>query len=232
MAETLTDRSTEGQSASRSEFDRVAGFYEWLANVYSTGQIASAKASQVRYMKPGQNVLYVGVGAGEDALLAARAGVDLVCLDSSPGMLDRLRRRLPELKGHVELICEDVFDHRRWGAYDVVVANFFLNCFEAEMVPRVMDHLAGLIRPGGQLMIADVAPPQGSLVYRWLQLAHHAVGNSFFWALGLVALHPIWDYRRYFSALHLELQHVEKFRLLGIGPIGYESLVVRRACDP
>ncbi|HKF76760.1 MAG TPA: methyltransferase domain-containing protein [Candidatus Dormibacteraeota bacterium] len=50
-------------------------------------------------------VLYVGVGAGRLAVPLAAAGVDLVGVDVHPGMLVRLRERLPDLplvEGRIE----------------------------------------------------------------------------------------------------------------------------------
>ena len=41
-------------------------------------------------------VLYLGVGAGRLAVPLAAAGVELVGVDAHPGMLERLRARLPE----------------------------------------------------------------------------------------------------------------------------------------
>ncbi len=40
-------------------------------------------------------VLYLGVGAGRQAVPLVRSGIDLVGADAHPGMLARLRRRLP-----------------------------------------------------------------------------------------------------------------------------------------
>ena len=43
-------------------------------------------------------VLYLGIGAGRIAVPLHAAGVDLVGLDSHPGMLDRLRARMPDIR--------------------------------------------------------------------------------------------------------------------------------------
>jgi len=43
-------------------------------------------------------VLYLGVGTGRLAVPLHAAGIDLVGVDSHPGMLERLRRRLPEME--------------------------------------------------------------------------------------------------------------------------------------
>src|SRR5215469_8115811 len=43
-------------------------------------------------------VLYLGIGAGRLAVPLAAAGVALVGVDAHPGMLDRLRARLPDVE--------------------------------------------------------------------------------------------------------------------------------------
>src|SRR6202035_2611852 len=40
-------------------------------------------------------VLYLGIGSGRIAVPLSAAGIELVGVDSHPGMLDRLRERLP-----------------------------------------------------------------------------------------------------------------------------------------
>ena len=49
-------------------------------------------------------VLYLGVGAGRLAAPLVAAGVELVGVDAHPGMLARLRERLPALETHEGLI--------------------------------------------------------------------------------------------------------------------------------
>ncbi len=62
-------------------------------------------------------VLYAGVGAGRLAVPLARAGVDLVGVDPHPGMLERLRPRLPGVELHQSRI-EDLAGERR---FDLVI---------------------------------------------------------------------------------------------------------------
>jgi demethylmenaquinone methyltransferase/2-methoxy-6-polyprenyl-1,4-benzoquinol methylase len=213
----------------KCSFDRVAWFYEVLAYIYSTGQIAAAKASQVDQMMPGDKVLYAGVGAGEDAALAAERGIELTCIDLSQSMLDRTEKKLARKNLTAQLICDDMFNHDRYHHYDIVTANFFLNAFDSAEMPKMLAHLASLIRPSGRLLIADVAVPQGPLPFRLIHRIHNAAGLVFFWALGLVSLHPIYDYTEHFANLHLQLVDTQCFRLFRVGPISYQSMTVVRA---
>jgi demethylmenaquinone methyltransferase/2-methoxy-6-polyprenyl-1,4-benzoquinol methylase len=209
-------------------YTAVAAIYETLAACYSGGQIAAAKRAQLAEMQSGDRVLYVGVGAGEDAVEAARLGVRLTCLDLSSAMLTHLEARLgPDAQA--EIICGNAFDHTRPGYYDVVTANFFLNAFSEPAMREMLAHLAGLLRPGGKLLIADLALPQGNVVARMAQRAYSRFANVAFRAFGLVPLHPIYDYRSLFAACHLDCVRSASFRLCGFGPVAYETLTAVRA---
>ncbi|QDV33138.1 class I SAM-dependent methyltransferase [Tautonia plasticadhaerens] len=213
-------------------FDRAAWFYEPLARIYSLGKIEAAKASQLGLMNPGDRVLYVGVGAGEDAVLAARVGADLTCIDLSGRMLARARTKFERAGLRGEFIRGDVFEHDRIGHYDVVAANFFLNCFERGPMRRMLRHLSGLVRPGGRLLIADVAAPSGNRLQRQLHRGYNGVGLALYWAMGLVPLHPIHDYRRYFGEAGLRCIRVRDFRVLPFGPVSFQAIEAQRLADP
>ena len=200
--------------------------YETLATCYSVGQIAAAKRAQLAEMRPGDRVLYVGVGAGEDAAQAARLGVELTCIDLSSAMLARLEARLGDRRA--EIICGNAFDHDRAGYYDVVTANFLLNCLGEPAMQEMLAHLSSLLRPGGKLLIADLALPQGTFLARMAQRAYGRFANVAFRMLGLAPLHPIYNYRRLLTGCRLRYVGSISFRLLGFGPVAYETLTAIR----
>ncbi len=204
-------------------YNSVAWFYERAAAMYSGGRISAAKRSQIMYLKPGDRVLYVGVGTGDDALLAARSGVELTCIDLAPKMLAQTSAKLKQFDLSAELICGDVRLHDRQGHYDVVIANFFLNIFEEPAMIDVLAHLTRLVRPGGKMLIADVAPAQGSLLAQLVHRIHYQLGMTFFWLLGLTPRHPIYDYRKYFARVGLDASGERTFRLGRRGPVSFAS---------
>ena len=104
-------------------------------------------------------MLYLGVGSGEDALAAARKGAEVTCVDTSAGMLERLRRRLEQEGLSAELLCRDAFELDRPGVYDAVAANYFLNVFRRDGMRKMLRHALTFLKPDGRFMIADVAPP-------------------------------------------------------------------------
>ncbi|GAC1613639.1 MAG: class I SAM-dependent methyltransferase [Candidatus Dormibacteraceae bacterium] len=90
----------------------------------------------------GGPVLYLGIGAGRLAVPLRAAGVLLVGVDAHPGMLDRLRRRLPAIELHQGLI-EEIDLGRRFQL--VMVPSNILGT--AERLAGAARHLA----PGGRL---------------------------------------------------------------------------------
>ena len=215
----------QSSRAAERSYEPVAWFYDRAAALYSAGQIAAAKRSQVALMASGDRVLCVGVGGGEEVASAARAGVALTCVDLAPSMLRRVATRLASDGLSAELIRGDIRRHDRLGYYDIVTANFFLNIFDESEMVEMLGHLARLVRPGGKVLIADFAPAEGSWLTRAAHEAHYQLGLTAFWLLGLTPRHPIYDYRQYFAGAGLTLAGRRRFRL---GPASFVSLTAER----
>jgi ubiquinone/menaquinone biosynthesis C-methylase UbiE len=209
-------------------YEHIAWIYEHLGTIYSGGQIYAAKASQIAEMRPGDKVLYAGVGPGEDALLAARLGTQLTCIDLAGSMLEKTERRLAAEGLAAELLQVDIMTHERPGYYDVVVVNFFLNVFSEPVVKRMLAHLVTLVRPEGKLLICDFAAAQGNAFARALQEVYWGVTDGFYALMGLAALHSVYDYTRYFPEVGLDLVSVRQFRPYGFLPCGFSAITARR----
>ena len=69
-------------------------------------------------------VLYLGIGTGRLAVPLAREGIELVGVDSHPGMLERLRARLPDIE-LIEGRIEDLDLRRR---FDLVIVPSNILC--------------------------------------------------------------------------------------------------------
>ncbi len=70
-------------------------------------------------------VLYLGIGTGRLAVPLHAAGIDLVGVDSHPGMLARLRGRLPD----TELIQSRIEDLNLGRQFDLVIVPSNILCF-------------------------------------------------------------------------------------------------------
>jgi Methyltransferase domain len=82
-------------------------------------------------------VLYLGIGSGRIAVPLSAAGIELVGVDSHPGMLQRLRGRLPR----TELIQSRIEDLALGRRFDLVIAPSNI-LYVVERLRRAADHLA------------------------------------------------------------------------------------------
>jgi demethylmenaquinone methyltransferase/2-methoxy-6-polyprenyl-1,4-benzoquinol methylase len=209
-------------------YGSLAAVYDWLAAVYSRGQIAASKRGQLESIECGDRVLYAGVGRGQDALLAARSGARVTAIDLAPEMLERLSKQLVREDLDSELICGDASVHKPEELYDVVVANYFLNLFDVEHAREMFAHLGQLVRPGGTLLLTDFALPQGGPVARVITELYYRPVNWIAWALGFCALHPILDYARLIEPMGYQIRSERRFPvLLGANP-AYVSIIAHR----
>jgi len=111
-----------------------------------------------------------------------------------------------------------------------VCGNYFFNLFDKRDMPVVLRHAMGLVKPGGRLMIADMAPPKGvGGALSWLYLKF---GLTFFWALRLASQHPIYDYAAQGRAEGLEVEALHDFGAAGLTL--YRTVVLKRpaAAEP
>jgi len=221
---------TSAPQQSIRSYDGVAWCYDGLASAWSLGRIGRAKAWQVESVKPRDRVLYVGIGSGEEAVLAARRGARVTGIDVSPAMLRRARRRLAAEGAPVDLVRADLFDFEVGRPFDVVAANFVLNIFAPETMRAALARAASLVRPGGLLMLADFAPPGEGRASRWLSSLHYGPVLLAARGLGLCRLHPIYDYGALLEPLGFELVTRAGFGLGpdGSGPALYASWVAAR----
>jgi Methyltransferase domain len=82
-------------------------------------------------------VLYLGIGSGRLAVPLSAAGIELVGVDSHPGMLERLRERLPR----TELIQSRIEDLDLGRRFDLVIAPSNI-LYLVERLRGAADHLA------------------------------------------------------------------------------------------
>jgi len=210
-------------------YNGIAWIYESLGQLYSGGQIYAAKASQLPQMRPGDAILYAGVGPGEDAVLAGQRGAIVTCIDVAPKMLQKVESRFRAAGIQPGIICGNVLDHKLTGHYDIVVANFFLNVFTENAMAAILEHLASLVKSDGKLLIADFIAPSGNRLARAGQAFYWGVTNLFYYLLRLCAWHPIYDYPRYFAAAGLQFQKIDRFPVSRFGPQGFCAITAVRS---
>lgn len=145
-------------------FDGLAEQYDASFTRSSVGR--TMRAATWRHMDrafvPGQRVLELNCGTGEDAVHLALRGVRVLATDGAPGMVAKARSKVERagLTGPVELAVLPIEDLARcppWGRFDGVLSNFGgLNC--VRNLPGVARALAPLVRPGGRALLCLMGP--------------------------------------------------------------------------
>lgn len=140
-------------------FDSIAEQYD---DIFTRSLIGRAQRDTVwdvlrTIFRPGDRVLELNCGTGEDAMFLATLGVSVVACDASERMINVATRRTQSVPQGAEIqfeACptEHIADLRDRGPFDGALSNFSgLNC-----VPDLLgtaQRLATLIRPGGSLVL-------------------------------------------------------------------------------
>ena len=198
---------------STTAFDNLAAQYDRLWTRTTVGQLQrEAVWRRVGSLfAPGQSVLDLGCGTGEDARRLIDAGMRVRAIDSSAQMVRIARDRGVD----AELLAIEQCG-RLNETFDVVLSNFgALNCIES--LDSLSEPLARLVKPGGHLAICVIGrfciwETGWALLRGQFAKAFRRWRSSAMSSLGFRVFYP--SKRRLEAALH------PKFRLLDWRGIG------------
>lgn len=150
-------------SAGRTGFDRLAGCYRALEFAAFGRDLERARFAFLDRLAPCRDILLLGEGDGRCVQRLARIAprARILCVDSSCGMIERARARLPlEDRSRVAFACADALSFApEPGGFDAVVTFFFLDCFDAAGVEALVARTGPALRPGAQWLYADFVMP-------------------------------------------------------------------------
>src|SRR5438132_5608848 len=152
-----------------SEYAFVADLYDHVGPYRSRPDVAFFMSEAVNAGSP---VLELGCGTGRVLIPTARAGVEIVGLDRSPGMLEECRRRLrqepEEVRARVELIQGDMCRFSLGRAFSLVTIPFrpFQHLVTVEDQLSCLDCIARHLAPEGMLILDLFNPSLDALVNR------------------------------------------------------------------
>lgn len=204
----------------RDKYKYIGPVYDFLSNLYSGKSIHRCKTAMldVETVKPGDRILFAGVGHGRDAIRAAELGADVTVVDLSETMLrkfgDAQKEEAPHLaihRIHSDIMKVDDFDQ-----YDMVVANFFLNVFNEDMMVTVLEHLIRLGKPEARIVVGDFCYPTGNIVARMFKKLYWYMAVFTFWLLANNAFHKIYNYPEHMQRLGLDVTEKKHFKLLNM----------------
>ena len=141
----------------RLAYRRWAPIYDATVNrLFMPGR---RRALELLALQPGERVLIVGVGTGEDLLLLPD-GVEAIGVDISPDMLARARSKLDRCRASVKLIEGDAqVPLVGEGLFDAAILNLILS-----VIPdgkACLQSTFQALKPGGRAVIFDKFLPEG-----------------------------------------------------------------------
>jgi len=141
-------------------FDRIAPVYDAMNRVMTAGLDQRWRRATVRgAVREGDRVLDACCGTGDLAVAARKAGArDVVGVDFSERMLERARRKAPEVEWVQADVLQLPFEE---ATFDSVVVGFGVR--NVEDLEAGLKELRRVLRPGGRLGILEITKPRGPL---------------------------------------------------------------------
>jgi demethylmenaquinone methyltransferase/2-methoxy-6-polyprenyl-1,4-benzoquinol methylase len=140
-------------------FDRIAPVYDVMNRVMTAGLDQRWRRLAARaVVRPGDRVLDSCCGTGDLAVACAAAGGVVTGLDFSERMLERARRKAPQIEwvrgDALELPFEDA-------AFDAATVGFGVR--NLDDLEKGLRELARVLKPGGRLAVLEITRPRGLL---------------------------------------------------------------------
>ena len=145
-------------------FDTLAPHYRWMERVLAGEKLQRCRIEFVPTIPEPNRALLVGEGAGRflAVFLSRFPQSKIVCLDASEKMLSESKRSITAAT-QVEFVHANIFD---WPIpeqkFDLIVTNFFLDCFTPNQLQTIVRKLADAATPDATWLLSDFCePPRG-----------------------------------------------------------------------
>jgi len=195
----------------------VGPAYDFLSNLYSGRSIYHCKVAMINQdnLRKGDRILFAGVGHGLDAMRAAEIGASVTVVDLSETMLKKFRQNLKQSNAKLKIrqVHSDIMAFSEFQKYDMVVANFFLNVFDRDMMVRVLEQLVKLGKPGAKIVVGDFSYPSGNILARGFKILYWYAAVLFFWLTARNAVHNIYNYPEHMERLGLVIREKKHYKL-------------------
>jgi len=163
-------------------FDTLAPHYRWMEILLAGEKLHRCRTRFLDEIPAARNILLMGEGHGRSLVECRRRfpHARLTCVDASARMLAQARCNLARHKLNtdgIEFRHADVFHWTPTPAtYDLIVTNFFLDCFRPEQVAQIISRLAIAATPDANWLLADFQVPRAG----WKRLRSRLIIGSLY----------------------------------------------------
>ncbi|HHY86272.1 MAG TPA: class I SAM-dependent methyltransferase [Verrucomicrobia bacterium] len=192
-------------------FDALAPHYRWMEFVVAGEKLQRCRTRFLGEIPAPRNVLLAGEGHGRSAVECRRRfpSARFTCLDASAPMLEQIRRRLERWKlgtDRVRFVHSDVLDWKPDGeAYDLIITNFFLDCFNPGQLERAVSRLSAAATEDANWLVSDFQIPCGG----WKRIRARLIERvmyAYFRAVVRLPAERLVDPGQYLERAHFTLQ--------------------------
>ena len=124
----------------------------------------AAKAIELAHVRPGMTCVDLGCGGGRLALLLAKQGAQVIGVDVSNAMIERMVEQAKNdgVSGVTGLAVPIEHFTLPGESVDVVITNYALHHLTDPDKAKVVSAAYGWLRPGGQLIVSDMMLGRGA----------------------------------------------------------------------
>lgn len=143
-------------------FDALAPHYRWMEFVLAGEKLQRCRTAFLHEIPSAANVLLLGEGHGRFLPACRKRFPDarITCVDASAAMIAQARRCLAGSGLTPGRVCFVRADALEWApppdeAYDLVVTNFFLDCFRPKQLERIARTIGRASAKNANWLLAD-----------------------------------------------------------------------------
>ena len=191
-----------------SGYDSIAGLYDRLSRLVFGKSIMHAQQHGLSEIAQGSRVLIVGGGTGHvlEQISLHKQDISVDYVEPSTNMIKKAKvRSVNDLS--INYISQPIQELQNDKVYDVVITQFFLDCFEGDELDEIFVQLDNYLRKGGLWIVADF---QFSYDWnrRWQKLITSMMYLFFTLTVGIKA-RKLEDFHQLFKRLDYHL-HTKK----------------------
>jgi hypothetical protein len=147
-------------------FDRLAASYHWLEVIFAGGLMQRCRTTFIARTEACRQALLVGEGTGKFLveLLRFNRQIRITCVEHSQAMIEQIGKRLARERLDFTRVQFRRMDALDWTPprekFDLVATNFFLDCFRADQLQKLVPLLAASAAAEAIWLLADFRVPE------------------------------------------------------------------------